>query len=76
MKGFGFILPDDGSEDVFVHQTEIKSDGFRSLADGETVEYVLQTDGDGRTKATKVTGPEGSSVQGAPFKPQNEWDSY
>jgi cold shock CspA family protein len=63
MKGFGFIVPDDDGPDVFVHQTEIKSEGFRSLADGEAVEYVAQEDDNGRTKATKVTGPGGASVE-------------
>ncbi|KAJ6836249.1 uncharacterized protein M6B38_327130 [Iris pallida] len=64
-KGFGFISPDDGSEDLFVHQSSIKSDGFRSLAEGETVEFVVTQGDDGRTKAIDVTGPGGVSVQGA-----------
>ncbi|PWA90175.1 cold-shock protein, DNA-binding, Nucleic acid-binding, OB-fold protein [Artemisia annua] len=58
-KGFGFITPEDGSEDLFVHQSSIKSDGFRSLGDGESVEYVIEEGSDGRTKAADVTGPGG-----------------
>mmetsp|Transcript_15319 Transcript_15319/g.40478 ORF Transcript_15319/g.40478 Transcript_15319/m.40478 type:complete len:180 (-) Transcript_15319:164-703(-) len=38
-KGFGFIVRDDGSGDVFVHQTRIHKDGFRSLAEGEPLEF-------------------------------------
>eukprot|EP00548_Thalassiothrix_antarctica_P004109 CAMPEP_0194145674 /NCGR_PEP_ID=MMETSP0152-20130528/18286_1 /TAXON_ID=1049557 /ORGANISM="Thalassiothrix antarctica, Strain L6-D1" /LENGTH=89 /DNA_ID=CAMNT_0038845975 /DNA_START=139 /DNA_END=408 /DNA_ORIENTATION=+ len=72
VKGFGFICPDDGSEDVFVHQTAVKADGFRSLADGEAVEYEVETDDQARKKATTVTGPDGTNVQGAPFRPQED----
>ena len=65
-KGFGFITPDDGSEDIFVHQTAIHSDGFRSLREDEPVEYVVEkSEPDGRMKAIEVTGPEGACVQGA-----------
>lgn len=76
MKGFGFIVPDDGSTDVFVHQTAIQMEGFRSLADGESVEYVVEEDDTGRRKAVQVTGPDGAEVQGAPFRPQDDYDSY
>jgi len=76
MKGFGFIVPDDGSTDVFVHQTAIQTEGFRSLADGEAVEYVVEIDTNGRRKAVQVTGPEGGEPQGAPFRPANDYDSY
>ena len=38
-KGFGFITPDEGSADLFVHHSEIKSDGYATLADGQVVEF-------------------------------------
>jgi len=65
-KGFGFITPDDGGADVFVHQTAIQSDGFRSLAEGEELEYMVEQGADGRLKASNVTGPAGKNVKGAP----------
>lgn len=53
-KGWGFIAGSDG-KDVFVHQTDILMDGFRTLEDGQTVEYELSTRDDGRVQATNVT---------------------
>ncbi|XP_017641023.1 cold shock protein 2-like [Gossypium arboreum] len=63
-RGFGFITPDDGGEELFVHQSSIRSDGFRSLADGEEVEFVIDSSEGGRTKAVDVTGPNGNPVRG------------
>lgn len=40
-KGFGFITPEDGSKDVFVHHSAIQADGFRSLTEGQRVEYEV-----------------------------------
>lgn len=65
-KGFGFITPEDGGEDLFVHQTSIHAEGFRSLGEGEKVEFDIDTSETGGAKAVNVTGPGGSVVQGAP----------
>lgn len=41
-KGFGFIKPDDGSADLFAHFSEIQSKGFKSLKEGERVEFSVK----------------------------------
>ena len=38
-KGFGFLTPDDGEKDLFVHMSEIQMDGFKTLKDGQNVDY-------------------------------------
>ena len=41
-KGFGFIAPAEGGDDVFVHFSAIKSDGYRSLNEGQAVTYEIE----------------------------------
>ncbi|KAJ1636292.1 cold-shock' DNA-binding domain-containing protein [Pavlovales sp. CCMP2436] len=68
-KGFGFITPSDGGDDVFVHQSAIHAIGYRSLTVGEVVEYAVGTEEgggfvpQGRIKATKVTASGGRPVR-------------
>ena len=50
-KGFGFITPENGDKDCFVHHTAIKAEGFRSLAEGQKVEFEV------------VKGPKGLQAQ-------------
>ena len=53
-KGFGFITPDDGSHDLFVHHTGIVSDGFRTLQEGSKVSFEAEA-GDKGPKAVQVS---------------------
>lgn len=52
-KGFGFIAPEGGGDDLFIHQSNIDMDGHRTLDEGQTVEYEV---GEGKKgpEATKV----------------------
>ena len=40
-KGFGFITPDDGGKDLFVHHSSVTAEGFRTLTEGQKVEYMV-----------------------------------
>jgi CspA family cold shock protein len=54
-KGFGFIQPDDGSKDAFVHVTALERAGIPGLAEGQKVSYELETGRDGKVSATNLS---------------------
>jgi len=53
-KGFGFIQPDEGGKDVFVHISAVERSGLTGLNDGQKVSYDLETGRDGRTSAANL----------------------
>ena len=67
-KGFGFIIPDNDAAggDVFVHYSDIQGDGFRMLLEGQSVEFEVGEQDDGRSRAIDVTGPDGEKIIAEP----------
>jgi CspA family cold shock protein len=53
-KGYGFITPDDGSADVFVHFSAIQGESFRTLAEGQAVEFDVEQGAKGPQAANVV----------------------
>ena len=53
-KGYGFITPDDGSQDIFVHHSVIQTEGFRTLAENDAVEFESEP-GEKGPRAKNVT---------------------
>lgn len=71
-KGFGFIRPDDGSKDVFVHHSVIQMDGFKTLKRGDKVSFDIVEDAKG-PRATNVKRL--SSGQAANEAPQSDMEA-
>ncbi|WP_320143416.1 cold-shock protein [uncultured Cohaesibacter sp.] len=54
-KGFGFIAPDDGGKDAFVHVTALERAGLRGLDEGQKVSYELEAGRDGKASAVNIS---------------------
>jgi len=58
-KGYGFIAPEDGGQDAFVHITAVERAGLRTLSQNQKVSYDLEQDQRGKTKAVNLQAVEG-----------------
>ena len=67
-KGFGFIQPDDGGNDAFVHITAVERAGFRSLRQDQRVSYDLEEDRRGKMSAVNLKSVEEATTASEPAK--------
>jgi CspA family cold shock protein len=65
-KGYGFIQPDGGGNDAFVHITAVERAGFRTLRQDQRVSYDLQQDNRGKTSAVNLKSAEEATTEAAP----------
>ncbi|GEM_PF-345058 len=73
VKGFGFISPDDGQKDVFVHYSAILGDGYRNLEEGQRVDYSVEDTTKG-PQAVRVQPPEDAAAVLSPVSTVNDVD--
>lgn len=64
-KGYGFIQPDDGSKDAFVHISAVESSGLAGLSENQRISYDLEEDRPGKTSAINLKAPEEAATDQA-----------
>jgi CspA family cold shock protein len=76
MKGFGFIQPDEGGADAFVHITAVERAGMRTLSENQRISYDLQEDRPGKMSATNLrSADEAEQPQQADARPSDDSES-
>ena len=71
-KGYGFIAPDGGGQDAFVHVSALESSGMRSLSENQRVSYDLQQDSRGKMSAVNIQPVEDNAPQAMDEQPAND----
>lgn len=71
-KGYGFIQPDDGSKDAFVHISAIERSGMVGLSDNQRIAYDLEEDRRGKMSAINLKAPEEAAASDQADEPANE----
>ena len=71
-KGYGFIQPDDGGKDAFVHISAVERSGMIGLSDNQRIAYDLEEDRPGKMSAINLKAPEEASASDQAEEPSNE----